>query len=145
MLADFMTHRVINIFNDVTIGSNCVERYFIATTQTDILFMLSSSALLKTRSMTSFPISTSIVSLFALHCIAFCQGLAPPASRRDVFRLLGLATAGWTVNPPAWADSEGGVNVDQFLKTGMVAQPMGVSGQAGKSKPETGVILRYVD
>ncbi|KAL3906531.1 MAG: hypothetical protein SGARI_003963 [Bacillariaceae sp.] len=34
------------------------------------------------------------------------------------------------------------MDVDNFLTTGMVAQPMGVSGQAGKSKPETGVVLR---
>jgi hypothetical protein len=35
-----------------------------------------------------------------------------------------------------------GVDMDRFIKTGMVSQPMGVSGQAGKSRPETGVILR---
>ncbi|KAL7581790.1 hypothetical protein ACA910_022320 [Epithemia clementina (nom. ined.)] len=33
-------------------------------------------------------------------------------------------------------------DVDSFLRTGLVAQPMGVSGQTGKSRPETGVILR---
>merc|ERR1712232_1331389 len=43
----------------------------------------------------------------------------------------------------ASADPNGeGVNVEDFLKTGMVQQPMGVSGQAGKMKPETGVVLR---
>ena len=30
-------------------------------------------------------------------------------------------------------------NVDDYLKTGMVMNPMGVSGQAGKSKPVTGM------
>jgi hypothetical protein len=30
-------------------------------------------------------------------------------------------------------------NVDDYLRTGIVANPMGVSGQAGKSRPETGV------
>jgi hypothetical protein len=37
-------------------------------------------------------------------------------------------------------------NVDDYLKTGMVMNPMGVSGQAGKSKPETGmyVILMFM-
>lgn len=40
------------------------------------------------------------------------------------------------------ADTPDGVNIDNFLKTGMVSQPMGVSGQAGKSRPETGVVLR---
>lgn len=34
------------------------------------------------------------------------------------------------------------MDVDNFLRTGMVANPMGVSGQAGKSRPETGVLLR---
>lgn len=33
-------------------------------------------------------------------------------------------------------------NVNDFLKTGMVSQPMGVSGQAGKSRPELGVNIR---
>ena len=31
------------------------------------------------------------------------------------------------------------INVDDYLKTGMVMNPMGVSGQAGKSKPVTGM------
>jgi hypothetical protein len=34
------------------------------------------------------------------------------------------------------------VDQEQFLKTGMVASPMGISGQGSKSKPETGVLLR---
>ena len=34
------------------------------------------------------------------------------------------------------------VDTEDFLKTGMVAMPMGVSGQAGKAKPKTGVVLR---
>ena len=43
-------------------------------------------------------------------------------------------------NPQA----SGAVDTDEFLRTGGVAMPMGVSGQAGKYKPETGVFLRYV-
>lgn len=39
-------------------------------------------------------------------------------------------------------DSDGQLDVDSFLKTGGVSQPMGVSGQAGKSRPELGVIFR---
>lgn len=39
---------------------------------------------------------------------------------------------------PAFAD----VYEEEFLKTGRVAVPMGVSGQAGKSRPETGIVLR---
>jgi hypothetical protein len=47
-------------------------------------------------------------------------------------------------NPQASWAVEGNTDVDDFLRTGGVAMPMGVSGQAGKSKPETGVFLRYV-
>lgn len=46
---------------------------------------------------------------------------------------------------PAFAVGEKtaeGVDVESFLRSGMVAQPMGVSGQAGKSRPELGVVLR---
>ena len=39
-------------------------------------------------------------------------------------------------------DSPDSMDVDDFLKSGMVMNPMGVSGQAGKSKPDTGVLLR---
>lgn len=34
------------------------------------------------------------------------------------------------------------VDVDDFMRSGGVSQPMGVSGQAGKGRPETGVVLR---
>jgi len=34
------------------------------------------------------------------------------------------------------------MNVEDFLKKGGVSMPMGVSGQAGKMRPETGVVLR---
>ena len=34
------------------------------------------------------------------------------------------------------------VDTESFLRSGMVSMPMGVSGQAGKAKPVTGVILR---
>jgi len=49
---------------------------------------------------------------------------------------------------PAFAEEERtdiraeGMDINNFMKTGTVSQPMGVSGQAGKSRPETGVILR---
>mmetsp|Transcript_15645 Transcript_15645/g.20607 ORF Transcript_15645/g.20607 Transcript_15645/m.20607 type:complete len:330 (-) Transcript_15645:82-1071(-) len=38
--------------------------------------------------------------------------------------------------------AQAATDVEDFLKTGGVSQPMGVSGQAGKSKPETGVVIR---
>jgi len=34
------------------------------------------------------------------------------------------------------------LDVENFLRYGQVSNPMGVSGQAGKSRPETGVVLR---
>lgn len=34
------------------------------------------------------------------------------------------------------------LDVQDFLRRGVSVNPMGVSGQAGKSRPETGVILR---
>lgn len=34
------------------------------------------------------------------------------------------------------------LDVSNYLRTGFVSQPMGVSGQAGKSRPETGIVLR---
>ena len=46
------------------------------------------------------------------------------------------------INAEKVVADDSSMNVNDFLKTGMVSQPMGVSGQAGKSKPETGVILR---
>lgn len=45
-------------------------------------------------------------------------------------------------NPKAAFAADDGFSVDDFLKTGQVAMPMGVSGQAGKSKPETGIVFR---
>jgi len=34
------------------------------------------------------------------------------------------------------------VDTDSFIRSGMVSMPMGVSGQAGKAKPVTGIVLR---
>lgn len=49
-----------------------------------------------------------------------------------------LAQADVFLANPAFAD----IYEEDFLKTGRVAMPMGVSGQAGKSRPETGIVLR---
>ena len=95
--------------------------------------------------------STSLLFLLsAIQGLSLCHGLAAPtASRRTALGwIAGAATGGWLSggNPQAWADAGAGaggiVEIDEFLRTGMVAQPMGISGQAGKSKPETGVVLR---
>jgi hypothetical protein len=66
-------------------------------------------------------------------------------NRRDVMGWIGAgaAAASFVVAlPQASRAEEDGLDVKDFLKTGQVSQPMGVSGQAGKSKPETGVYLR---
>ena len=63
--------------------------------------------------------------------------------RRNV--LFGLASVvPFVLNvPTTYAVEEREVpdsfDVDSYLRTGYVANPMGVSGQAGKSRPETGV------
>jgi hypothetical protein len=67
-------------------------------------------------------------------------------SRRDALGwLVGGTTAvgGWLAQPqPSLAADEDSFNVDAYLRSGVVSSPMGVSGQAGKSKPETGIFLR---
>jgi len=40
------------------------------------------------------------------------------------------------------APASAGTDVEDFLKSGQFAMPMGVSGQAGKSRPETGIVFR---
>jgi len=52
---------------------------------------------------------------------------------------LGFSDSAFAAEVPALQES---LDIDNFLRTGMEAQPMGVSGQAGKSRPETGVFLR---
>lgn len=85
---------------------------------------------------------------YASFCLAFVVPIVSvdgwTLSRRETLSLMGGATtAVITSNPSnAVADMPDSFDVDNFLKTGMVQMPMGVSGQAGKSRPETGVILR---
>lgn len=61
-----------------------------------------------------------------------------------------LVSGGMTVASPSPAEAaasavQDSLNVDDFLRTGLdTGGPMGVSSQAGKSKPETGIFLRYV-
>lgn len=50
----------------------------------------------------------------------------------------GAAAAAVAVPRSACAE----LDTADYLKTGMVSMPMGVSGQAGKAKPVTGVVLR---
>jgi len=69
-----------------------------------------------------------------------------PQNRRAVMGWLttgGATAAASFIAMPQLARAESdGMDVSDYLKTGQVAMPMGVSGQAGKSKPETGVYLR---
>lgn len=61
------------------------------------------------------------------------------ADRREFLSKAAVAAAG-IVSVPLSASAD--IDTEDFLKTGMVAMPMGVSGQAGKAKPVTGVVLR---
>jgi hypothetical protein len=69
-------------------------------------------------------------------------------SRRDALGWLAggtTAVGGWLAQQqPSLAAGEtpDSFNVDAYLRSGVVSSPMGVSGQAGKSKPETGIFLR---
>jgi hypothetical protein len=92
------------------------------------------------------------VGLFLVLVSAFtCQGLAPSptSSRRGALGWMGGAACAAivtsTTQQPAWASGgvQDSVNVDNFLRTGIDAGGgMGVSSQAGKSRPQTGVVLR---
>ena len=82
----------------------------------------------------------------ALLSSSVCEGLSTSASsRRDVLgSMLGggaAAMSGLLTNTQSSYAAES-TDIDSFLRTGGVAMPMGVSGQAGKAKPETGVLIR---
>jgi hypothetical protein len=86
-----------------------------------------------------------ILLLVASYDATWCNGLSPHSTRRSAFGLIGGACVGCIITSGAVAaDTPEGVDVQNYIRTGMVSMPMGVSGQAGKSKPVTGVVLRYV-
>lgn len=60
-------------------------------------------------------------------------------ARRELFGYAVALGVNSIARNPAFAEN---VDVESFIRSGQVAMPMGVSGQAGKMKPETGVILR---
>ena len=76
------------------------------------------------------------------------ESLALNISRRNALGwIVGSASSLITGTTAAFAEDPADkiperLNVDDYLRTGFVSQPMGVSGQAGKSRPETGVVLR---
>lgn len=90
-------------------------------------------------------LAIACIALVSLQIPAICEGLSlketPSSARRQAVRSIlggGAAVVASTLLPP---NSFATTDVDDFLRTGGVAMPMGVSGQAGKSKPITGVLL----
>ena len=89
----------------------------------------------------------SLASICIAQVFFGCESLSTerPASRRETLGwIAGAATIGLTGQEPAKAvaDRPDSFDVQDFIRTGVVQQPMGVSGQAGKPRPETGVLLR---
>lgn len=86
----------------------------------------------------------SLLPVLSFLLVPAVHGLAKPAitTRRTALSWFGAATAGFVAQSSPALAADGSVDVDNFVRTGVVANPMGVSGQAGKSRPETGVVLR---
>mmetsp|Transcript_25412 Transcript_25412/g.39041 ORF Transcript_25412/g.39041 Transcript_25412/m.39041 type:complete len:287 (+) Transcript_25412:82-942(+) len=95
---------------------------------------------------------TSTKTMFALSLmLAPCLALVAPnnkncGTRREIIGWSFAAATFLGQSQLVHAEDSVGVpdslNVDNFMRQGRVSNPMGVSGQAGKSRPETGVILR---
>lgn len=68
------------------------------------------------------------------------RALAPPSTSRREWLNQASMGLGVTTLFPALANAD--VDIDSYMKTGGVSMPMGVSGQGGKMRPETGVIFR---
>ena len=101
--------------------------------------------------------AVAVLGVLALAEVGHAFAFAPPSlvadhssttalchSRRDFVATaatlaVGAASGAVSVPSPVRAAD---VDTENFLKTGQVAMPMGVSGQAGKAKPVTGVVLR---
>lgn len=91
-------------------------------------------------------LATVILSIVSTESLSLEKGFSRREALKSWVTVAG-AVSGMGVKLPAYAAGadtriDGMLDVDNFLRTGMVAQPMGVSGQAGKSRPETGIILR---
>eukprot|EP00980_Cylindrotheca_fusiformis_P004830 scaffold1034_cov127-Cylindrotheca_fusiformis.AAC.11 len=94
--------------------------------------------------------STKKLSTFLALLLAQGNGFsAEKPSRRGALEWIGGTCAGLMIAAgapsTAWgaAAVQDSVNVDAFIRTGMdIGGNMGVSSQAGKSRPETGVFLR---
>lgn len=81
-----------------------------------------------------------LLSIWLCNQMHICAGMVSKkqASRRAALGWIGSAATVALNGPAAWAE----MDVDNYLKSGMVSMPMGVSGQGGKMRPETGVVLR---
>jgi hypothetical protein len=96
--------------------------------------------------MTKAPLS---LLLFIVLSPLAVTSLAPPQpschhgtnTRRTWLVNLGHAAAFLATTPSPGLAMES-LDVDAYLKTGGVSMPMGVSGQGGKMRPTTGVVLR---
>lgn len=88
----------------------------------------------------------SCVALVSVQLPSICAGLSMkdnPSRRQAIGSILGGGAAVFaSALLPTDAQAVETTDIDDFLRTGGVSMPMGVSGQAGKSKPETGVLLR---
>ena len=91
----------------------------------------------------------AFAAVLSLQLSTICEGLSTnpstTSSRRQAIGSIlggGAAVASAVLLPSGAATAMESTDVDDFLRTGGVAMPMGVSGQAGKSKPVTGVVLR---
>mmetsp|Transcript_92133 Transcript_92133/g.187529 ORF Transcript_92133/g.187529 Transcript_92133/m.187529 type:complete len:306 (-) Transcript_92133:269-1186(-) len=89
----------------------------------------------------------AVAALATLGSSSVCEGFSTESaasSRREALGSIlgGGAAVASAVLLPGPASAVETMDVDDFLRTGGVSMPMGVSGQAGKSKPETGVLLR---
>ena len=92
--------------------------------------------------MTKSNLMILLGALLALHSDC-SEALAAPRSRRGVLQNVVSAGAGVVlVGGGSSIANAADVDIDSFLSTGGVSMPMGVSGQAGKSKPVTGVELK---
>jgi len=98
--------------------------------------------------ITSF-VCTSTVHAFSIsdnqlrHSITLHATSSPSQCRKSFFSTVAKSAAGavpFFVSNPVHAEES--LDVENFLRSGGVAMPMGVSGQAGKSRPENGVVLR---
>mmetsp|Transcript_28795 Transcript_28795/g.58477 ORF Transcript_28795/g.58477 Transcript_28795/m.58477 type:complete len:316 (-) Transcript_28795:314-1261(-) len=97
-----------------------------------------------TGACTRMPSSTSLASATT----STCRDSEDVPTRRDVLLSVTATAAAALILAPTQASADAAaiqdsLDVDSFLRTGMdLGGNMGVSSQAGKSRPQTGVVLR---